>query len=64
MIQLVELAVACPVKRDNPDDCPLHELRMLPMAGRFEWAKTRTREEAKAILAAHASCPHRDCAAN
>jgi hypothetical protein len=55
--RLVGLAVACPVGKDNPTDCPLHELRRLPMVERFEWSRAQTIEEAVTLWARHTSCP-------
>lgn len=55
--RLVGLLMECPVSGGNPADCPLHEIRLLPLADKFKWARSRTREEADAIFTRHANCP-------
>ena len=54
--RLVGLAMECPVTKNNPTDCSLHEIRLLPLAKRWAWAKSRTSEEAKEILSCHLCC--------
>ncbi len=34
------LAVACPFHQSNPPDCPLCEIRKLPMTERFAWVES------------------------
>ncbi len=34
---LLELALACPVHQDNPEDCPLFRLRNMAPAERLAW---------------------------
>lgn len=58
--QLVALTMACPVEQNNPADCPLNTIRQLPLKERFEWAKSRTPEEAKSIFERHLSCHRQD----
>ena len=56
MALLMGLAVACPVGQDNPADCPLHEVRDLPLIQRVAWVKARTQDEVKNILSYHRTC--------
>ena len=58
VVRLFGLAITCPVVQDNPPDCPLYNVREMPLVQRLEWAKSRTREEAEAVLHNH-SCCHR-----
>ena len=53
---LVGLAMECPVTKNNPPDCQLHQIRLLPLAKRWEWARSRTRAEAEEILSCHLCC--------
>ena len=57
--RLMGLAMACPVGQDNPVECPLHMVRHLSLVKRFEWAKSRTREEAENIFGYHKRCCRR-----
>ena len=58
LAMLMGLAVSCPAGQDKPVDCPLHEIRDLPLVQRFAWMKLRTREEANNILSYHRTiCP-------
>lgn len=54
--RLMGLAMVCPVSSENPTDCPLHEIRHLPLAQRFAWVKARTRQEAENLLSYHQHC--------
>ena len=53
---LMGLAMNCPMGQDNPVECPLHSIRHRTLAQRFEWAKSRTREEAANIVGYHKHC--------
>lgn len=50
------LCMACPWNQDNPPDCPLHELRLLPYAHRLAWIKACTREQLLALCQHHCAC--------
>lgn len=49
------LAMACPVA-GNPGDCPLHEIRNLPVQQKAAWAESLTREECLEIFNYHCAC--------
>lgn len=54
--RLFGLIMACPVKQDNPSDCPLHKIRQLPVKERIIWVKSRTHQETLDILEHHSFC--------
>ena len=45
----------CPLG-ENPIDCPLHDLRKLPLEERFIWLESQTDEEAIALYEQHKAC--------
>lgn len=45
----------CPLG-DNPEDCPLYEIRKLPIEERVEWLNARTDEEVTELFALHSKC--------
>ena len=45
----------CPLG-GNPRDCPLHELRKLPLEERMDWLETQTDEELIALYEQHNAC--------
>ena len=53
---LSDLALACPVRPDNPPDCPLNGIRRLPVAERLDWARSLTPEETEALHSFHLRC--------
>ncbi len=53
---LMGLAMTCPVGKDNPSQCPLHEIRNLPLAQRFDWVRSLASLEADNILGYHTYC--------
>lgn len=48
----------CPVE-DNPTDCPLHEIRLLPVESRIEWLNGKTEEQIDALYGYHIRCMDR-----
>lgn len=46
----------CSEEEGNPEDCPLHELRQLPVAERMVWLESRTDEDVEAIFRYHLQC--------
>jgi hypothetical protein len=57
-LDLVGLLVACPFNQDNPDNCPLHHLRLLPMAKRIEWLDQLADEDVLILRTNHQHCLH------
>jgi hypothetical protein len=45
----------CPVD-NNPDDCPLHTVRQLPIEKRIAWLKSKSDDEVVALYAQHIDC--------
>ncbi|MEN8173468.1 MAG: hypothetical protein ABFS03_11395 [Chloroflexota bacterium] len=45
----------CPLG-DNPEDCPLYEIRKWPMEKRLDWLNSRTDEEIIALYSRHNDC--------
>ena len=45
----------CPLG-DNPEDCPLHELRKLPVDKRVAWLESQTDEEIITLYNQHIEC--------
>jgi hypothetical protein len=45
----------CPLG-DNPEDCPLHELRKLPVEKRVAWLESQTDEEIISLYDRHIEC--------
>ena len=41
---------------DNPSDCPLYEIRKLPLEERFAWLDSKTDEELIDLFFQHARC--------
>ena len=50
------LTVACPYAGGNPNDCPLHEIRQLPLSERKVWVKDLTDEECRSYCEYHSHC--------
>ena len=50
------LTVACPYTGDNPNDCPLCEIRHLPLSEREAWVKDLTDEECRSYYQYHNLC--------
>ena len=46
----------CSEEEENPEDCPLHELRQLPVEERMTWLESRTDEDVEAIFRYHLQC--------
>ena len=45
----------CPVQ-NNPEDCPLHTVRQLPVEQRIAWLDERSDEEVVALFRQHIDC--------
>lgn len=45
----------CPLG-GNPEDCPMHELRKLPVGERIAWMESHTDEEKIALYEHHNQC--------
>lgn len=45
----------CPLG-GNPDDCPMHELRKLPVEDRIAWLNSQTDEELIILYEMHNQC--------
>ena len=45
----------CPVD-DNPEDCPLHEIRKWPVEDRLVWIESKTDEEVLELYNYHTNC--------
>lgn len=45
----------CPLG-GNPVDCPLYEIRLLPIEERLEWLDSKTDSELSALLDYHTKC--------
>ena len=45
----------CPLG-GNPEDCPLHEIRKMPIEDRLTWINSKTDEEIKELLMQHIDC--------
>lgn len=50
------LTVACPFGQDNPPDCPLCNIRKLPLKARIAWVDTLRPEVMEGLLQYHANC--------
>ena len=50
------LSVSCPVTQDNPKECVLHRLRLLPLKERFERLQKLSNEEYELLVAHHRKC--------
>ena len=48
----------CPLG-GNPEDCPLHEIRKLPLEDRINWLESNTDEEVIALYEQHSKCLQR-----
>lgn len=45
----------CPMG-DNPADCPLYEIRLLPVEERIAWLESKTDDEVEALYSFHLRC--------
>jgi hypothetical protein len=54
--QAMSLTKSCPIDRNNPDHCPLCELRLLPARERKLWVQSLTMEELDYLMLYHHSC--------
>jgi len=52
----------CPMG-DNPTDCPLYKVRLLPMMERLEWLNSKSDLELTALLSYHVKCFRKKVAA-
>ena len=53
--KLYNLAIMCPIDV-NPDYCPLHEIRKLPMDERMKWIDGLTHEKRVQLYLNHKQC--------
>jgi hypothetical protein len=53
---LVELCDVCPFHQENPEDCPLFELRKLKPAQRLEWLDALPEEDLVFLATYHQIC--------
>lgn len=54
--QVWGLAVACPVGPDNPEGCPLHDVRRCSLTDRLKWVRSLRHEELAHIVGVHCAC--------
>jgi hypothetical protein len=45
----------CPLG-DNPEDCPLHDIRLLPVDERIVWLESKSDDEVDALYCHHLHC--------
>ena len=45
----------CPLG-DNPKDCPLHEIRKMPIEDRLAWINSKTSKEVQELFGQHLDC--------
>lgn len=48
----------CPID-DNPEDCPLHEIRKIPLEERIAWLDSKSDEEVVDLYRRHVKCLRR-----
>ena len=48
----------CPVG-DNPEDCPLHEIRRMPIEARLAWLESKSDQEVVDLYRRHTECLER-----
>jgi hypothetical protein len=53
---LQPLGERCPAARDNPTDCPLSQVRRLPVKQRQAWLSTLSDADARYLAAYHQVC--------
>jgi hypothetical protein len=53
------LLVACPIRQDNPPDCPLHALRQQPLRERYRWLNELPPAQVQSLMAQHSECFNR-----
>lgn len=53
----------CPVA-ENPKDCPLYEIRLLPIEKRIEWLNSKSEEQVEALYSYHIRCMDKKLSAN
>jgi len=61
---LLGLTVACPYNLCNPVNCPLCDIRTLPMKERFQWVESLSIGEIESLLETHGSCLQKKLAAD
>jgi hypothetical protein len=54
--QLSDLTLACPLHRDNPQDCPLFPLRNMPSKKRNQWFAALSDDDLAYLAAYHHVC--------
>jgi hypothetical protein len=53
---LLSLGERCPAQPDNPPDCPLSQVRRLPLKRRQTWLSTLSEDDARFLTAYHQVC--------
>lgn len=54
--QLIGLAISCPYEEANPQECPLHDLRKLPLEARYTTINAMNEQEVERIIQFHGIC--------
>ncbi len=57
--KVLRLLYQCPVSKDNPRDCALHEIRKKSELKRDTWAKMLKPSDQEKIITIHKYCPAR-----
>lgn len=53
---LVELSEVCPFHHNNPEDCPVFELRKMEMAKRLQWLDALNEDDLVFLATYHHIC--------
>lgn len=56
LTRVMGFAIACPYSQDNPAQCQLCDVRMLPMAERVEWVRGLSSGELHQVTTGHEEC--------
>jgi hypothetical protein len=54
--QILGIIARCPVTKDDPEKCPLGDVRKMSFPEQIEWLQSRKRSEIKAMLEHHREC--------
>ena len=54
--EVTGLSMHCPYDQGNPEHCPLHRIRLLPMPARIHWVRTCPDTDMRAIVQYHFNC--------
>jgi hypothetical protein len=55
-VMLMGLAKECPYHRDNPKECSLREIRLMPLSARIEWVARLSDKECMDNYQRHLHC--------